>query len=64
MGLAWLLAAVHTLAAVVFACLDPLQHGASEAAACAKPDDAACTAALTSGDICSLPRDAWHWRAP
>lgn len=62
-GLAWVLAALHTLAAVVFATLDPLRrvdHGAF----CRSPEDEACRAALAGGRLCDLPRDAWQWRAP
>lgn len=62
-GLSWLLAAVQTLTAVVWACLDPLRHLSTEVA-CTKPDDAACNEALAAGALCSLPREAWAWRAP
>lgn len=62
-GLSWLLAAIQTLTAVVWACLDPLRHLTDEAT-CARPDDTACADALAAGALCSLPREAWAWRAP
>lgn len=62
-GLAWVLAALHTLAAVVFATLDPLRR-VDHGAACRIPEDEACKAALASGHLCDLPRDAWQWRSP
>lgn len=57
-GTAWVLAALQVLSAVVLCCLDPLRSGD---AACKKADDDACSAALASGRICELPRDAWQW---
>lgn len=62
-GLSWLLAAVQTLTAVVWACLDPLRH-LPDQVACTKPDDQACIEALASGALCSLPRETWAWRSP
>ncbi|PRW56655.1 ankyrin repeat [Chlorella sorokiniana] len=54
-GIAWALGALQTLAAVVFSTLSPPPPE------CVKPDDEACTQALAAGQLCSLPREAWHW---
>ena len=54
-GTAWALGALQTLAAVVFSTLTPPQPE------CVKAEDDACVKALAAGQLCSLPRDAWHW---
>ncbi|KAI7839294.1 hypothetical protein COHA_006992 [Chlorella ohadii] len=54
-GTAWALGALQTLAAVVFSTLSPPQPE------CVKGDDEVCTKALAAGQLCSLPREAWHW---
>lgn len=59
-GASWCLAALHTLVATVTSCFDPLRRPGE--VVCVKPDDAACTAALAQGNVCSLPREAWQWR--
>ncbi|KAI3428283.1 hypothetical protein D9Q98_006662 [Chlorella vulgaris] len=61
-GLAWCLAALHTLVATVTSCFDPLRRAGE--VTCVKPDDVTCTAALANGTICTLPRETWQWAQP